>query len=543
MKKSKILFLTVLGFFTLFTLFSCNKDAEKENLSTELQNRSSSFQIVLGSRASIHHGMLFFPSFESFKSLYDEMKSKNGNASMVSDAYAHLGIDPNVEGFVTESPIHKELELRLGHTSLRHSEELRLLAHLERGQDGITFDSPICFIDENFQTILNSNGEVKIGKKYFRFYDDNALLVVGNDDYATFNGIRNHKHEDIESSYNVRVIDGVKDAKFLFDMAGTNRSEKDIVDLKIGFGQEMNGTIQLVNKSFVDFTNHSMISYRWTFQDGTTQTGLNPSKYGVPGEKVRLTLVKDGADHSYTDVTVRGGPTTICDHEIRGRFIRGCEVEVTILNLDWNGTFGPNNVGRVEWRLPNGTRRPGQNIQFGNKVVINADNDGEPFVITVALFDKNGQLICTQTHTVFCKCGETWTNKDQEEFPQPISGKRWRIDVEIWVKNNIFVESCGSKTISKRKDALGFVKKPVEILYASFKGIIQCGELPGCPDEVIPFSEETEVNGGHLQRDIDPDCKDPSALRGQMRCESSHWFKVGGVTVRFTKNGGILFLN
>jgi hypothetical protein len=362
-------------------------------------------------------------------------------------------------------------------------------------------------------------------------------LVVGNNDYAKFNYLRNLSHDDIETSNNVRVIDGIYNKDFIFTMVGGQRQEKDIIDLKIGFETEVNGTRKPINNSFVDLISTNNFTYKWTFQDGAIQFGINPTRSASIGENVRLTLVKDGVDFVNTEATVRGGPPYPCDHEIRTIAKGGCDVEI-IIGIAWRD----NVIGRVEWTLPNGTKKSGQKIDIGNKLKFDASNNGQPVCLKVALYDKAGNLVCEQTHCVWCKCGDTWTVKDNSS-EVTIQGKVWRADVEIWVQNGIFVESCGSKTRSMRKDGNSFSKKPVDLLYASFKGIIQCGEIALCPDEVIPFSEETEANGGHLQRDVDPSCDDPSVIRNMNRCESTHWFKKSGVTVAYTKNGGKLFLN
>jgi hypothetical protein len=530
---SKLTFL----FCIYFSFTSCESENNEEN-----KNKSTTYEIKQENKVFNKNGILEFGSFADFSSIYQELLSKYSNVSLGKIAYADLGIDINIDNLYTEYPINTLFEKSHNFTSFRKKEEIAYFKFIRLGGDPIDFKKNKTYADVNFKTLINEDGEVKIGKKYFKIYDDNTILVVGNDDFKTFSKLRLKRTNEISTEFNVRVLDFKNgDKNYLFNITDKGlRVEKDVIDLKIDFTKNDKNEIRPINKSFVDFVNNNDFQYKWEFSDKSIHYGITPNKILRNGEMVKLCLLENGVEIKNIIKYVNQsnslrGPLP-CDHTIRTTISGNCNVDI-IIEIAWSDDV----IGRVEWILPNGAVLSGTKTTIGN--VLNTTEIGNPFTVTVNLYDMDGIWLCTQTHGVICNdCGVSGDDSDKSDEVL-ISGKKWRADVEIWCHNNLFVTSLGSETKSMRKGFFGFTKTDCNLLFASFQGTIQDADKPGCPDIIIPYTEETETNGGVLQRNVTPPTPDPQFLENMNRCESKHWFKVGSTTVTYTKNGGKLFLN
>lgn len=503
--------------------------------------RSNSYVINPNGRVVNENGILYFPTIQDFTSIREELLDKNQINSFNEAAYQYLSIDSDSEMFITENPINKVFEESMNFLSFRYFEEAALELHMTTSDEPRDFVKEKRLYDEHTKTLFNKEKQIKIGKKYFKLYDDGALLMVGNNDRSKFDELSAIDHYNIETSMNVRVLDFENTEKsFLFNFDNNrNRLDKDAIDLNIGIKRDAYGNLFPVNRTFIDLISNATISYKWIFEDGTTQIVTQPNKIVQEGEVIKLELLRDGITTDSTKIIVRGGPETKCDHIIRHVARNRCIMDVFI-EIAWqDGT-----IGRVEWTLPNGQVTSGTNTLNGNVVRVNADNNGTPYVLIVRLYAKDGSLICWQNHTIICECGITGSNDDEQEYPTLINGNRWRIDVEIWCTDNLFVTSVGSKSRSMRKVTIGWAKRNASPIFCSFKGTLHEGEVALCPETILPYRDETE-NGGHLEVNIpkSESPKDPNYEENTNACESTHWFKINGITVSYTKNGGKLFLN
>jgi len=364
--------------------------------------------------------------------------------------------------------------------------------------------------------------------------------MVGNDDLSKFESLSKLPTQEVRTDLNVRVKQYEQgDKSYLFE---TNSNgplvEKDVLDLSIKFEKQTNGKIYPINKSFVHLTNGGEYNYSWEFEDGSTSTLVNPEKSVIAGEKIKLTLVQEGKEKGNTTATVRGDDD-FCDHYFRIEDRGDCNFRVTI-ELAWQDGV----IGKVEWTLPDGSTKDGTNTWLGNTVDVNIDgSDGSLQGLTITLYDQEGEIICTATYGLRCKCGTTGNTKD-ETSKVTISGKKWKADVEIWSKDALFfASSTGSKTITKRKGWVGYVRKDADKIAASFKGTLLDKAEDGCPEIAIPYEEEVEEDSHYLERNVNTGTNEARYEPDADICESTHWFRVNGVTVRYTKNGGKLFLN
>ena len=464
---------------------------------------------------------------------------------MREDAYLSLGLNSDSDHFITEYPIGKVFERSLSFSSYRQDEEDRYEAHINRIHSDSGFDKNNILYFESVKSLFNADKQVKIGKKYFKVYDDNSVLMVGNNDRNTFLTLSNLPAEEIRTDYNVRVHQyELGEKSILFDYDQNNvLVEKNVIDLKIGFETQSDGSVFAVNSSFVDLVNNEAYSYIWEFEDGTTSTDLSPNKSIAIDEDVKLILDIDsgGGSGSGGDdwVIETRGDDDLCDHFFRVEDEGDCEFNVTI-ELAW----GDNVIDRVEWTLPNGSTKSGTNTSIGNVVNLTIDDSDEAQGLMVTLYGFDREILCTATYELRCKCGDTGSN-DDETNEVTISGKTWRADVEIWSKDALFfASSTGSKTVTKRKGTFGiFYKKDVDRLAASFEGTLLDKALAGCPEIIIPFEEETEDDSNYLERNVNTGTNEARYEKNTDACESTHWFREGGITVRYTKNGGKLFLN
>ena len=490
-----------------------------------------------------------FPSFLEFHSIKAELESTSKSRAVREDAYLNLGLDSDSDYFITEYPVGKVFESSLSFSSFRQDEEDRYEAHINRTHSDNGFEKDGVLYFESVKSLFNTDKQIKIGKKYFKVYDDNSVLMVGNNDRNTFLTLSNLQPEEIRTDFNVRIHQyELGDKTILFDYdQNNNLVEKDVIDLKIGFETQSDGKVFAVNSSFVDLVDNEPYSFIWEFEDGTTSTDLSPNKSIAIDEDVKLILDIDnggGSGSGEDDYVIETrGDDDLCDHFFRVKDLGDCRYEVTI-EIAWSDGV----IQDVEWTLPNGSTKSGTNTSIGNKVEVTIENTSEVQGLQVTLFgNENGGdygVICTATYELRCKCGDTGSDDDKTDVVE-INGKKWRADVEIWSKDPwFFASSTGSKTVPKRKGSFGaYYKKDVDRLAASFEGTLLDKALAGCPEIIIPFEEEFEEDSNYLERNVNTGTNEARYEKNTNACESTHWFRKGGVTVRYTKNGSKLFLN
>ncbi len=533
------------------SIYSCSKEDreldQNDNITSELRN--SSFDIVTDVRVTNESGILSFPSFSDFHSLKSELESASKSKALREDAYLSLGLNSDSDNFITEYPIGKVFESSLSFSSYRQDEEDRYEAHINRTHSDSGFDKDNILYFESVKSLFNADKQVKIGKKYFKVYDDNSVLMVGNNDRNTFLTLSNLPAEEIRTDYNVRVHQyelGEKSILFDYDQ-NNDLVEKNVIDLKIGFETQSDGSVFAVNSSFVDLVNNEPYSFVWEFEDGTTSTDLSPNKSIAIDEDVKLILDIDsgGGSGSGGDdwIIETRGDDDLCDHFFRVKDLGDCKFEVTI-EIAWSDGV----IDSVAWVLPNGSAKTGTNTTIGNKVTLTIDDSDEAQELQVTLFgnEYGGPygIVCTATYELRCKCGDTG-DKSRDTSVRTINGKKWKANCEIWTKDALFfASSTGSKTVTKRKGSFGvYYKKDVDMLAASFQGTLLDKAAVGCPEIFISFEEETKTDDHWLERNVNTGTDEARYEKGIKACESTHWFREGGITVRYTPDGGKLFLD
>ncbi|MCC7445567.1 MAG: hypothetical protein IT263_12130, partial [Saprospiraceae bacterium] len=171
MEKNKFIFLVLVGFLVL--ILSCNKDeSQNANLQQTLQTRTSTPSTI--------NGMLSFPTYQDFENYVTNLKNQEQDSTTVRNAFISLGIDLNVEQTtnITDYPVCRLTENEIsGFTSARRIEENAINADLNAGGDAFSI------IDDVYlKTALDSNMSVHIGSRIFRFFDNDNLIIILNND-------------------------------------------------------------------------------------------------------------------------------------------------------------------------------------------------------------------------------------------------------------------------------------------------------------------------------------------------------------------------
>ena len=537
MKTNYLLLIIVVS----LSIIGCTKNEMAFDPSSNETSVRSERPFTINSAANVvnQNGILSFRSFADFHQVNAELESKNKSIEINNAAYEYLGLNTNVDYFITENPVLRIFESELSFASFGLSEEESYEAYLNSNHTDEGFEKDEILYFENIKALFNEDMQIKIGKKYFKVYNDNTVLMVGNNDLDLFRSLSNLNSDEISTDYNVRIHQyELGDKSILFeDSQDGTLIEKNIIDLDIAFELQPNGEVYPVNKSFVDLLENQNYRFIWQFSDGTQSSELNPSKSIEIGEDVKLILDVAGSGN-LSDQTVETRGDVFCDHNFRIEALGGCEFKIT-MEIAWSDGV----IGEVRWTLPNGSTSNGTDIAIGNVLTLEIEDNDDLQAVQVTLYGLDGEELCTATKFLRCKCGRTGIEKDKTN-EATIGGKKWRANVEIWCKDAwLLPSSVGSKIITKRKRLGVFTKRNADQIACSFEGTLLDKELNYCPEINIPFHEEVESDGAHLERNVNAGTTKARYEEDANICEATFWFRVGSTTVHYTKNGGKLYLN
>ncbi len=222
MEKNKFIFSALVGFLVL--ILSCNKDeGQNANLQQTLQTRTSTPSTI--------NGMLSFSTYQDFENYVTNLKNQEQDSTTVRNAFISLGIDLNVEQTtnITDYPVCRLTENEIsGFTSARRIEENAINADLNAGGDAFSI------IDDVYlKTALDSNMSVHIGSRIFRFFDNDNLIIILNNDWNTYNTIKYLNYDQLSpNTQNVLITSTDKtNWSWIYNLnhLGELSSEKEIV--------------------------------------------------------------------------------------------------------------------------------------------------------------------------------------------------------------------------------------------------------------------------------------------------------------------------
>jgi hypothetical protein len=275
MKRNKFIISALVGFAVL--ILSCSKD-ESQNaiLHQGLQTRTSTPITI--------NGMLSFPTYQDFENFVSNLKNQEQDSTTVRNAFTTLGIDLNVEQTtnITDYPVCRITENGIsGFTSARRIEEDAINADLNAGGDAFSIIE-----DVYLKTALNSDMSVHIGTRIFKYFDNERLVIVLNNDWNAYNTIKNSTYDQLNSNLQNVLITSTDKTNWSWiynlNSQGEMISEKEIVvpDVSAVPGCDLSTSFVKTTLSNGDIRFQLNLSFtppiiEWIFSDGTILTG-NP---------------------------------------------------------------------------------------------------------------------------------------------------------------------------------------------------------------------------------------------------------------------------
>jgi hypothetical protein len=151
---------------------------------------------------TVTNGMLEFPNYHFFEGFTNQLKTDEQDINLLSNAYTQLGVDVTQEYLpnLTDNPVClvKEMEFS-GFISKRKLEEDVINAALNSGNNEVFG----IVLDPYLKTALNRDRSVKIGSRIFKFFENGAVVIVLNNDWVTYNAIKDLNYEGISPNENI----------------------------------------------------------------------------------------------------------------------------------------------------------------------------------------------------------------------------------------------------------------------------------------------------------------------------------------------------
>lgn len=517
----------------LFSFMACQKEKIENSLPSTSEESSALFRSI---NYEVENGMLAIATYPEVYELVLQLKNQEKDPDLYENAYIDIGLSATKRAgdiHYTDHPICQFFEQERGYVSKRSTEEAKLFAELASGNEDIS-----SIVDRPYlNTLLNQDGAIKIGNRIFKLYDSGLTAIIANSDWEKYNEIKDLPGDEIAESCNLRVLNSEKEKLTPFynmEEGYQVTSEKQVKDWRIVQNQNEDGTFTITNRSFIESSNGSEVQYQWAYPDGTTSIGKQPNRVYEQGEEIKVRTNNTTGDpgNDWWGDWWRGGKAEerACDLpdfkvlQLGSRMIR--------FNLD----YPPSDPGfYVHWIFGDGTTDAGIPVThtYGQSV---------PDVVPVTCQIKrgDGSVACEYTKIVVIEPDCKLRNKVKDKQDFIIGGEVWRMDCTIWIDKTIITPGdVGSITKTLKHNGVAFFGKKTEQVWISLEGIHFRRQNGNCLLHEIPFEEETEVDSGNVQRNID-DPNDPRINPYQLW--STHKMKANGQVVSYTQNGGKLYL-
>lgn len=376
----------------LFLFQACNKD----NISTDeellsLRERGT----LLEGKGHFIDGIICFNSVESFYELKDLLEEYSKDSIKVNEAYRELGYDTLFEKdvHITCFPVLEKFEKSLNFISARKFEETKFYNFLNQRNEPEDFAKH--WINDPFlKALLNQNNEIKIGSRYIKHFDNENILIVGNNDLNTFNRLKNLEVVNIKSEYNARILKAseisIKDY-FLFNQQGKKIGHTPIKKVDFEVIQINDSTFSFKNNSLIDYGDTPFTpEFRWIFSDGHIYTGFTPPNYTLKTAYVNLKLEATGRDNDIIEGTKVEKIASCYESFVANILPNG------VVTYTSNFDFGPNAF--YFWDFGDGTSGTGASFTH-------TYTETGKFTITGTVVNKYGEIIslrCILTSQIIC---------------------------------------------------------------------------------------------------------------------------------------------
>lgn len=485
---------------------SCRKENNSESI-----NPKDDF-LSLGSNPNVINGMLHFDEYSDFEYFINDLQQQESDTSAVRNAYIHFGIDLTAEQLpnFTDHPVclKKELEIS-GFSSARKQEEQVINAALDSGSDMFSI---IAY--PYFKTALNQYYAVYIGSRIFKFFDNDAIAIILNDDWNLYNTIKSLSFGAIEAHPNLIITSQSRNDWSNYYSLGSDKSVLSEISIYEPFfvSNTVNGQIHIINNSIIESSAGSQ-TFKWLYDDNTSSYSRDPNRTFTSSNTFSI-VIDNG----------KGNLDTIPHDDIARCLIP--ESAINILNLG-NGQFQFSFWGRthlnqtLKWIFEDGT------TSTQNPVIKSFNSDG---IVTLQIHWEGGGFYCAGTKPYTITCGEQ--KRIDQQLERNFNGQTWRIDASIWVRAGN--AGCSMKYL--RKYDVGFLPGTNQGVCTEFTGNYNRKLANGSCMSVFRTDQKCLGNGTYpTEISVNVlDVQDIFRIPGQF--SSSHKIKIKGTWFGFGVN-------
>jgi len=470
---------------------------------------------------------LHFRDISSIRSITDQLQFENNDQQERTRHYQTLGLENvNVEEHrITDYPGSQVFEEANSFQSMRKIEELSIFENLNNGGD---INSIIA--KPELKTVLNWQGVVKIGTRYFKYFDSGRLIVIGNNDVEKLNEIINLGEFDFIEDKNLRKLED-SDYDNLFDTSVEPAETKYLKEIRLKHIYLENGQIKLENVSFVEFQSGNNPEFSFDINGESFTESEFETEIFNDGDVVSVN-VTDGDEVFQEDVVVRG----FCEINNHAIEFEPCEVTINddgtvtyLVDLSelWSTFYSDNYTSFVSFQ---------SGAQFGEPLEITASTSGQSFTATLQWIHPNGWIACEATLTINIICPNRKDSADDQTRGTLSNGEEWRVLAKNWVDGTpVTTGNVGARTRSSKKAFIGWTGANADKVCVEMVG--QLHPKDNCVPFFIDSNQECENNSGNVQNNYDFDGK-PRLYTQIGKVYSIHSIEVDGDVLEYRNSQG-----
>lgn len=425
----------LLLFLALLLLISCGKEELLKNPDKSVQLRSS-----IQPNFSISDGIIHFDDNQAFADQMKELIQNERNEETraeLSSLYSSEDFDDHPSCYSCN-----DLEQANSFISLRKMEQDAKETRAE------TEDAYIGFIkDEYLKTLLNSDGVISIGKRFYVYLNDSQYAVIANNDRETLSTfLAAKKLGEIQPGYNTRIVNRASES-MIFDTATESEvlPNKHITELNIVQKENSDGSITLLNKSFIELEEGTPY-FLWKYEDGSTSTGRTPNRTFTYDENVTVKVHSEGSPPGGPPITCGPYYPPVLDSTLT---LRACDLGTNAIEFYYNYdpvtcTYTFKNPGYYHKFTVKST---GFSVNWNkdswsSALLPSGPNEIELCVATPR--KSGGYQICCGTFIITpcggpdgadIDCDEEEGVVEDQQIWYNINGKRWKMEVMVWVES------------------------------------------------------------------------------------------------------------
>jgi hypothetical protein len=350
--------------------------------------------------------------------------------------------------------------------------------------------------DSTLESMLNANGEIIVGNKYFRFFNDRTIAVVPTYDTETKELVSGWGSAYFTGAKNIKLLGLEDSSKKLYDMDDSGRLvERDHADLRYSVEYTDSG-YELTNRSFVSLVDSGPHDFKWIVNDEEESSSDQIHiSHDSDLTTVSLGLFKDGIKIFETERDTLE-TRDACDYSVTTSNVGGCTYRFHI--------FWANPEDRYAIiHLPDGSKVSAPPAEApAQGAIVEIDLSTQPCSEEGVLFygvELPGYCDASWQYSMDCPdcgCGK----KDDRQERESIGNIR--VTKKLWISQNLFGLHIGSFTKTQRKRWGIWLSREVDQVYTSFEAAMR-DKADGCSDLAVPFGGEAEDNSSYVARNID----------------------------------------